>query len=59
MTLNEFKNHLQNLEVLNFTTPNGQIIPVHFHVTELKPAFYRLWHDIHTGFCFSVWVAAT
>lgn len=62
MTLNELKNHLQNLEVLNFTTPNGQIIPVHFHVTELglnTRHFIDCGTDIHTETfaCFQIWVA--
>jgi len=35
MTLNEFKNHLKNLSEIAFELPNGQLVPRHFHVTEV------------------------
>lgn len=35
MTLQEVKNQLENLERLHFQLPNGDIIPQHFHVTEV------------------------
>ncbi len=35
MTLNEFKNHLNNLRNLTFLLPDGTAVPEHFHVTEV------------------------
>lgn len=35
MTLNELKNHLQGLEILLFQLPSGELVPAHFHVTEV------------------------
>lgn len=62
MTLKELKNHLQNNDVLIFTNPNGEIIPLHFHVTELglnTRHFIDCGTDIHTEnyACFQIWVA--
>ncbi|MEZ4799715.1 MAG: DUF6428 family protein [Flavobacteriales bacterium] len=34
MNIVEFKNHLSNLESLNFVLPNGHSVPAHFHITE-------------------------
>ena len=35
MKLNEFKKALSTLEILQFITPTGHIVPAHFHVTEI------------------------
>ena len=62
MTLIELKNHLQNIEALNFITPTSTAIPAHFHVTELglnTRHFIDCGTDIHTetAACFQIWVA--
>ncbi|QRM90535.1 hypothetical protein FG167_15275 [Lacinutrix sp. WUR7] len=35
MKLSEIKNHLQQLETIAFQLPNGELVPNHFHVTEV------------------------
>ncbi|WP_339630071.1 DUF6428 family protein, partial [Bizionia echini] len=35
MTLSEIKNHLKHLETIAFQLPNGELVPKHFHVTEV------------------------
>tara|TARA_B100001059_G_C17576680_1_gene447776 strand:+ start:116 stop:583 length:468 start_codon:yes stop_codon:yes gene_type:complete len=35
MKLSEIKNHLKNLEKISFQLPNGNLVPTHFHVTEV------------------------
>jgi hypothetical protein len=35
MKLNNVKEKLQNLKHLEFTLPNGSLVPAHFHVTEV------------------------
>ncbi|GIV44904.1 MAG: hypothetical protein KatS3mg035_2027 [Bacteroidia bacterium] len=35
MKIQEFIQHLQNLETLRFALPNGKLIPEHFHITEI------------------------
>ncbi len=35
MTINEIKNALKQLETIAFELPNGQLVPNHFHVTEV------------------------
>lgn len=35
MKLSEIKNALKNLSVIAFQLPNGQLVPSHFHVTEV------------------------
>ncbi|WP_375238893.1 DUF6428 family protein [Aurantibacter sp.] len=35
MNLQEIKNYLQNLEQIAFVLPNGNLVPEHFHVTEI------------------------
>ena len=35
MKLSEIKNHLSNLETIAFQLPNGELVPNHFHVTEV------------------------
>lgn len=35
MKLSEIKNHLASLETIAFQLPNGELVPNHFHVTEV------------------------
>ena len=35
MKLSEIKNALKDLSVIAFQLPNGQLVPSHFHVTEV------------------------
>lgn len=35
MKLSEIKQHLSQLETIAFQLPNGQLVPNHFHVTEV------------------------
>jgi len=35
MKLSTIKNHLNNLETVNFQLQNGTLVPAHFHVTEV------------------------
>lgn len=35
MRLSEIKNHLNNLDTIAFQLPNGDLVPSHFHVTEV------------------------
>ncbi|MBU3012803.1 hypothetical protein KO506_15420 [Polaribacter vadi] len=35
MKLSEIKNHLNKLETIGFQLPNGELVPAHFHVTEV------------------------
>ncbi|SDR75840.1 hypothetical protein SAMN05216503_0779 [Polaribacter sp. KT25b] len=35
MKLSEIKNHLKGLEKIAFQLPNGELVPSHFHVTEV------------------------
>ncbi len=35
MKLSEIKNHLKGLEKIAFQLPNGDLVPSHFHVTEV------------------------
>ncbi|MFC5195071.1 DUF6428 family protein [Bizionia hallyeonensis] len=35
MKLSEIKQHLSQLETIAFQLPNGQLVPNHFHVTEI------------------------
>ena len=35
MKLSEIKNQLSNLETIAFQLPNGELVPNHFHVTEV------------------------
>ena len=35
MKLSEIKNHLHQLETISFQLPNGELVPSHFHVTEV------------------------
>ena len=35
MKLSEIKNHLSSLEQITFMLPNGNLVPTHFHVTEV------------------------
>lgn len=35
MKLSEIKNHLNKLDQITFMLPNGELVPTHFHVTEV------------------------
>jgi len=35
MTLNEIKEHLSRLDKIGFLLPSGELVPAHFHVTEV------------------------
>ena len=35
MKLSEIKNHLKELKTIGFQLPNGELVPSHFHVTEV------------------------
>ena len=35
MKLSEIKSVLENLETISFELPNGELVPNHFHVTEV------------------------
>ncbi|QOD62157.1 hypothetical protein H9I45_06880 [Polaribacter haliotis] len=35
MKLSEIKSYLKNLETISFQLPNGELVPSHFHVTEV------------------------
>jgi hypothetical protein len=35
MKLEEFKNQLQTIETLSFITEKGEMVPAHFHITEV------------------------
>jgi hypothetical protein len=35
MKLSQFKQHLDNVSRLNFVQPNGDLVPRHFHITEV------------------------
>ncbi|HAC15283.1 MAG TPA: hypothetical protein DCE78_04980 [Bacteroidetes bacterium] len=35
MKLSDIKNHLSSLETIEFKLPNGDLVPTHFHVTEI------------------------
>ena len=35
MKLSEIKKHLSNLNIIAFELPNGELVPRHFHVTEV------------------------
>ena len=35
MKLSEFKNHLNGVKEVNFQLPNKELVPIHFHVTEV------------------------
>ena len=35
MKLSEIKNYLKSIECIGFQLPNGNLVPKHFHVTEV------------------------
>ena len=35
MILSELKNKLKALDAINFIKPNGELVPKHFHITEV------------------------
>ena len=62
MNIKELKSALQQTEALNFYTPEGSMVPAHFHVTELgliSRHFIDCGTSIHTDHFinFQIWVA--
>lgn len=50
MTISEFKSALIQKDSINFTLPNGESVPVHFHITEIGVTtkhFIDCGGDIH------------
>ena len=35
MKLSQFKSYIENVETISFYLPNGEMIPAHFHITEV------------------------
>lgn len=63
MTLSEFKQRLAETETIRFIMPEGQLIPLHFHITEaglLTRNFIDCGKTVHTetNAVFQVWTAA-
>ncbi|WP_026898154.1 DUF6428 family protein [Daejeonella oryzae] len=62
MKLSDFKKHLSVANAVNFELPNGELIPLHFHITEvglLTKHFIDCGGDIHADKLVSmqIWVA--
>ncbi|MCA6440323.1 MAG: hypothetical protein IM581_10355 [Chitinophagaceae bacterium] len=62
MTLSEFKKHLSVVKELNFLQPNGEFVPLHFHITEvglITKNFLDCGGDVHTDKLanLQIWVA--
>lgn len=62
MKLSEFKRHLNALNTLNFVQPNGELVPHHFHITEvglITKNFIDCGGDVHTEKLanLQIWVA--
>lgn len=62
MKLSEFKRHLVNVKELYFLQPNGELVPLHFHITEvglITKHFLDCGGDVHTDKLANVqiWVA--
>jgi hypothetical protein len=62
MRLSDFKRHLSNLGSLKFMQPNGELIPLHFHITEvglITKNFIDCGGDVHTEKLanLQIWVA--
>jgi Family of unknown function (DUF6428) len=50
MKISEFKTHLNNLDSVNFKLPNGTLVPLHFHITEvgrISKHFIDCGGDVH------------
>jgi hypothetical protein len=62
MKLSDFKKHLSNTPSLRFLQQNGELVPVHFHITEvglITKHFLDCGGDVHTEKLANVqiWVA--
>lgn len=62
MKLSDFKKHLNNIQSLRFLQQNGEIVPLHFHITEvglITKHFLDCGGDVHTEKLANVqiWVA--
>ena len=62
MKLSDFKNHLSNIKSLRFLQQNGDLVPLHFHITEvglITKHFLDCGGDVHTEKLANVqiWVA--
>jgi hypothetical protein len=62
MRLSEFKKHLSNLDKLDFVQLNGELVPLHFHITEvglITKNFIDCGGDVHTEKLanLQIWVA--
>lgn len=62
MKISEFKAHLANLNSVGFKLPNGQCVPLHFHITEvgvLTKHFIDCGGDVHEekSANLQIWVA--
>ena len=62
MKISEFKAHLVNLHSVGFKLPNGQCVPLHFHITEvgvLTKHFIDCGGDVHEekSANLQIWVA--
>lgn len=62
MRLSEFKRHLSTLDALHFMQPNGEHVPLHFHITEVglvTKNFIDCGSDVHTEklAILQIWVA--
>lgn len=62
MKLSEFKKHLATVKTLNIVQPDGELVPAHFHITEvglITKNFLDCGGDVHTDKLanLQVWVA--
>ena len=62
MKLSEFKKHLSNTQALRFLQQNGELVPPHFHITEvglITKHFLDCGGDVHTEKLanIQIWVA--
>lgn len=62
MKLSDFKRHLNVLNSLNILQPNGEVVPAHFHITEvglITKNFLDCGGDVHTEKLanLQIWVA--
>lgn len=62
MKISQFKNHLQNIEIVAFQLPDGAFVPAHFHITEIgktTKSFIDCGGDVHEeSFAnLQIWVA--
>lgn len=62
MKLSDFKKHLSNTSSLRFLQQNGELVPVHFHITEvglITKHFLDCGGDVHTekSANLQIWVA--